>query len=194
MEGNSEVVTNVQSWVIEYSDALFDWAYFKTSKREVAEDLVQDTFLAAFQSYHTFKFESNPKSWLNTILNNKIVDYYRKSAAQATVLNGENNRQAYAITESFFDQNDKWKSEPESIWKDDLHLLDDEDFNGVMRTCLEDLPETWRNAISFKYLFSRDLKEICQELNLSMSNYWQVIHRAKLMLKKCLEVKYFNQL
>lgn len=194
MEGNSQVITDIESWVLEYGDALFDWAYYKTSKREIAEDLVQDTFLAALQKGNKFRGESSPKSWLLKILNNKIIDYYRKSASQATVFTAQFENKAYSITESFFDHNDNWKATPESIWEADFQLLDDEDFNRVMAICLDDLPENWRNAISFKYLFSKEPKEICQELGVTMSNYWQVIHRAKLLLKKCLEVKYFNQL
>jgi RNA polymerase sigma-70 factor (ECF subfamily) len=53
---------------------------FKTSSKEIAEDLVQDTFLAAFHKIDSFEGKSQPKTWLFSILNNKVIDYYRLSA------------------------------------------------------------------------------------------------------------------
>ena len=70
----------IENWVNQYSDALFSWAYYKTSSKETAEDLVQDTFLAAYHKIDSFKGNSQPKTWLFSILNNKIIDYYRLSA------------------------------------------------------------------------------------------------------------------
>ena len=64
----------VSAWVNSYGDNLYTHAYFKTSSKEIAEDLVQETFVAAFQSYDKFKRESNPKTWLFSILKNKIVE------------------------------------------------------------------------------------------------------------------------
>ena len=70
----------VSKWVGEYGDDLYSWAFYKTSSRETAQDLIQETFLSAFKSYKKFKYESQPKTWLFKILNNQIIDYYRKSA------------------------------------------------------------------------------------------------------------------
>lgn len=194
MDDQLKTTADIETWVHEYADALFDWAFYKTSRREVAEDLVQDTFIAALQHGDQFRGDSSPKSWLMKILNNKIIDYYRKTASQATVLSSGTGDKAFDATELFFDENGNWISKTIVSWKDDAHLLDDEEFNRILAGCLENLPENWRQAVTFKYLFEKPAPEICQELNLSMSNYWQVIHRAKLLLKKCLDVRYFKQL
>lgn len=68
----------ISSWVHRFSDDLYAWALHKTNHKEIAEDLVQDTFLAAFHHLDSFKAESSPKTWLFRILNNKIIDFYRK--------------------------------------------------------------------------------------------------------------------
>lgn len=183
--------TTVEIWVNEYNDALFSWAFYKTSSRESAEDLVQDTFLAAYHKLDSFKGNSQPKTWLFSILNNKIIDHYRLSAktTKKTVSLSEDN--AYEITEGFFDETENWKSTTiNPIWNQDEELLDNPEFNNVMKHCMDDLPENWNFAITSKYLTNKKAAEICQDLNITVSNYWQIIHRAKLVLKKCLEMKW----
>jgi len=38
----------VSKWVVEYEDDLYSWAFYKTSSREIAQDLIKETFLLAF--------------------------------------------------------------------------------------------------------------------------------------------------
>ena len=182
---------DIENWVKTYGDDLYSWAFHKTNSRQLAEDLVQETFLAAYKSYDSFKGQSNVKTWIFKILNNKIVDYYRKSARQH--FNNPHDQKGLESIADIFDQNDNWKTNDlEDAWMDEKHLLDDPDFNQVMDFCMNDLPTSWRIAVLQKYHFEKDAQSICQELNISTSNYWQIIHRAKLLLKKCLEKKWFS--
>ena len=57
---------------------MYSRAFLKVSNAEMAADLVQDTFLAATEKMESFKKDSSPKTWLFSILNNKIINYYRK--------------------------------------------------------------------------------------------------------------------
>lgn len=183
----------ISNWVNEYGDALFDWAYYKTSKRELAEDLVQETFLAAVENVSKFREESSPKTWLFTILNNKIINHYRKNAKQDIVVEIPESSKAKEFTDSFFDENGSWNANYQHMsLTEEKHLLDDDDFNKVMAMCMDHLPDNWRKAVSYKYLIDKNPKDICQELKITLSNYWQVIHRAKLMLKKCIEINYYK--
>lgn len=185
--------TTIKDWVIAHSDTLYTWALSKTSSIEIAEDLVQETFLAATVSYDKFQNKSNPKTWLFSILNNKIIDHYRKKSNAPSSLDQLKEQKANQFTNSLFNENEKWNpSEMNSIWDDEMNLLDDINFNKTMNFCMEDLPEKWRIAISSKYLLERTAEEICQELELTTTNYWQIIHRAKLLLKKCIE-KHWRQ-
>ncbi len=187
--------SNVMAWVNDYGDTLYSWAHHKTSNKEQAEDLVQDTFLSALKSYDSFGGKSNPKTWLFTILNNKIIDYYRKASTRMERLDSSENQATYQVTESLFDHNDNWKANGlEVLWQQEENLMDDPSFEGVFANCMDDLPTDWRIAISSKYLFEKNTSQICQELNITTSNYWQVIHRAKLLLKKCLEAGWFEKL
>ncbi|MEP3584025.1 MAG: sigma-70 family RNA polymerase sigma factor [Cyclobacteriaceae bacterium] len=170
-----------------FGDALMSWAFHKTGIQSTAEDLVQETFMSAWKSFGTFKGQSQVKTWLFKILNNKIIDYYRKSSRQGERLLME----PYA--EGVFDQNDNWNPNGmESLWEQEQHLLDDEGFNKVMTQCMDDLPTNWRIAMLMKYYMGKESKEVCQQLEITSSNYWQILHRAKLMLKQCLELKWFS--
>ena len=97
------------------------------------------------------------------------------------------------FTNSFFNSGDNWNTNGlEEAWENESHLLDNESFTQIMDICMEDLPSKWRMAILSKFILDKDAGLICQDLNITKSNYWQVIHRAKLMLKKCLELKWFG--
>jgi RNA polymerase sigma-70 factor (TIGR02943 family) len=176
----------VAKWVGDYSDDLFSWAYHKTSSKEVAEDIVQDTFIAALKGIDRFKGDSNPKTWLTSILNNKIIDYYRKQARSFKTV-ADNDE----MTNSVFDSNERWaNTTPDPMWEEETHLLDNPDFNDVLAGCMEALPEKFRIAVNAKYVLDKKAELVCQELDCTPSNYWQMIHRGKLLLKKCLEKKW----
>lgn len=185
---------SVKDWVHSFGDELFSWALHKTSDREVAEDLVQETFFSAFRSFDSFKGQSIAKTWLFKILNNKIIDHYRKSSQQLFI-NFEDfvGNQAKSDIIGLFDHLGNWTPNGlEHEWSNEGHLLDDPEFNEVMEKCMDDLPETWKTVVLWKYHLDKKAREICQELDITPSNYWQILHRAKLLLKKCLELKWFT--
>lgn len=182
----------IKDWVLEYSDRLYAWALSKTSSIETAEDLVQETFLAAVVSFDNFKNKENPGTLLYSILNHKIIDHYRKKSSSTSSLSVLTENQAIASTDGLFNADERWMNRSnKSLWEDETQLLDNNEFIQIMEFCMAELPDKWRIAIGSKYLLERKTDEICQELNYTTTNYWQVIHRAKLLLKKCIE-KYWN--
>lgn len=178
----------LERWVNEYADALFSWAYHKTLSKETAEDIVQETFLAATKSFEKCKNPDQPKSWLFAILNNKIIDHFRKKAKSIHQIQTPLEKESAQFIDNFYNQDDNWTSDARALFSsEEKHLLDNPVFNELLEKCLNDLPEKWKTAILSKYLLEKDGKEICQELEITPSNYWQVIRRAKLFLKVCLE-------
>jgi len=178
----------IKDWVHLYSDGLYSWALTKVSSVEMAEDLVQETFMAAFATFDKFENKSKPKTWLFSILNHKIIDHYRKKNNAHQSLDQLTELKATQYTDSLFDKNGNWNSmEINSLWASEPHLLDDPIFNNALKLCMANLPEKWSNAIHAKYLLEKKPDEICHELELSTTNYWQILHRAKLLLKKCIE-------
>ncbi len=98
----------VANWVNSYADDLFSWALYKVSDTPLAEDLVQETFLSAFKAFDSFKEDANPKTWLFRILNNKIIDHYRKASNHSKPEMDE--AQAENYSNSFFDDYDNWEA------------------------------------------------------------------------------------
>ena len=181
----------LEQWVNQFSDELYSWAFFKTSSKEVAEDLVQDTFMAAFYKIDTFQGKSQPKTWLFSILNNKVIDYYRLSARTTNKNFSLTENSGYELSDGLFNTYGCWKSNDiNAAWDQDQELLDNPEFNSIIENCMDDLPQKWKLAVTSKYLSDKKTETICQELEITTSNYWQIVHRSKLLLKKCLELKW----
>jgi RNA polymerase sigma-70 factor (ECF subfamily) len=191
-KGVSTHSTVIKEWVQLYADGMYAWAYYKTSNGPLAEDLVQDTFLAALQSFDKFKQESQPKTWLFSILNNKIVDHYRKQFRNPVInTGGEDDTLAF-----YFDsEGGGWREEtrPQEWSTGDTNLLDDNEFRNVLQHCMKLLPGNWFTALTLKYLEQKDGKAICKDLGITPSNFWQILHRAKLQLRACLEQQWFKK-
>jgi len=179
----------LKEWVALFTQNLFVWAHYKVSDKAIAEDLVQETFLAAYQSFGNFRSESGPKTWLFSILNNKIADHLRKKIKEPFISEGK------AGLEIYFDGSGEWNTDAspqEWLAAEEQELLDNTDFRNTMQRCMERLPNKWGAAIQLKYLEEKDGQAICQDLEISPSNFWQILHRAKLQLRKCLETNWFK--
>jgi RNA polymerase sigma-70 factor (ECF subfamily) len=177
----------ISNWVNLYTDGLFSWALSRTSHKEAAEDLVQDTFIAALQGYEKYEQLSNPKTWLFSILNHKIIDYHRSKFRSQAVFQ-------QSATEQFFDEKGKWRQdEMPHVWNENQeNLLDNAEFRNELQKCLNKLPESWFSVIEMKYLMEIKSEEICQVMGINITNLWQIIHRSKLQLRKCIELGWFK--
>ncbi len=188
-----------KEWVTNYGDYLYSIALLKTNNKEVAEDLVQDTFLSAIKASQNFRGDSSEKTWLTSILKNKIIDFYRKK----DVLK---NYDSYVDeTESSFDaaffQTDNlssahWKKDAiPASWSENADLkINENEFYSVVKLCVEKLPTKLLPIFTAKFIDDEDSEKICKDYNISSSNYWVIIHRAKLLMRSCLEKNWFINL
>lgn len=180
-ENNSNYI--LTQWVNEHTDALFSYALKRINDVQVAEDLVQTTFLAAHQSFDKFQHKSSPKTWLFSILKNKILDYLRQVYR---------NKETFSEQDStdWFDEKGHWKSEfAPQPWETD-NLLDDLEFRKTFAFCIENLPERWKQSVMIKYLESEITIE---EIGLSKANYWKMLERARTQLRDCLTKNWFER-
>jgi RNA polymerase sigma-70 factor (ECF subfamily) len=143
--------------------------------------------LAAAERFETFKGDSSPKTWLFSILNHKIIDVYRKKVKQPISMDAQ-------TFSKFFEADGGWQEakQPKDWHEDDQHLLDDSEFQQVLKKCLDALPEKWNMCVKLKYLSGKNGEEICQELDIAPTNFWQIVHRAKLQLRDCVEHNWFK--
>ncbi|MFP4367752.1 MAG: sigma factor-like helix-turn-helix DNA-binding protein, partial [Bacteroidales bacterium] len=87
-----------------------------------------------------------------------------------------------------------WKDgrTPDDWHEEEDHLLDNTDFRNILKKCMDDLPDKWYACIQLKFLENKKGEDICQEIGITPSNFWQIIHRAKLQLRDCIEINWFD--
>jgi len=182
---------NPSSWVKIYGDTLYRFTCLRINDKEIARDLVQETFLAALRNSKTYKGEISEKNWLFTILKNKIIDHYRK---KSSVLISE-VEELCASTNQFFDENEHWKQEyvPKEWSVDYSTPVENKEFLEILNKCMDRLSELLKIVFTMKYLDEKESDEICKELAITTSNYWVILHRAKLNLRACLEKNWINK-
>jgi RNA polymerase sigma-70 factor (TIGR02943 family) len=174
-----------ESWVKAYADDLYRFAAKRIADPELCKDLVQDTFLAAIKNLSGFHGNSTEKTWLTSILKNKITDFHRR---KATVVLTHELLSAAEESTDFFEENGHWKkkNEPEPWGIEEANFLENEELEKILQDCMKKLPSHWSIVFSMKYMDEEDSAHICKELNLTPSNFWVIIHRAKLSLRACI--------
>jgi RNA polymerase sigma-70 factor (TIGR02943 family) len=179
---------NPHGWVGNYADILYSYAIARINDEEQARDLVQETFLAALERVDKFEGRSSESTWLMAILKNKVIDVYRRSSAglrkRTDVLTAEEEQQ------DFFDPIDgHWKRAycPGELEADLQDPVVQKELGRVLQTCLGKLPTLWLSVFTMKHVDDAASEIICRELKLTPSNFWVIIHRAKLNLRACLQ-------
>lgn len=180
---------NPDKWIDNYADALYSYALPRVNDAALAEDLVQETFLSAWKAREGFKGEASEKSWLFTICKNKIIDHYRKKAKDITQPLSESH-----ATDGLFDEAGHWTQEqaPGNWGINYQQSIDNKDFYKVLEACKKKLQDLQQSVFVMKYMEDLDAADICKALGITASNYWVLIHRAKLQLRTCLEKNWIN--
>lgn len=174
-------------WVKEYGDLLFRFACARVSDRGRAEDLVQETFLSAIKGYENFANRSSEKSWLFSILKNKIIDYYRSKGRNSTDYYEDSDTIDHLFTES-----GKWNTPVQPWVMNPEESLQNSEFRNILEECIKHLPETQQQVFAFRDLDGLTGEEICKILSLTSSNLWVLTHRARHSLRDCLTHNWFG--
>ncbi|MEW9051954.1 MAG: RNA polymerase sigma factor [Neobacillus sp.] len=74
-----ESTHQIEEWFIQYERDVTNYLVYYTGMADV-EDLVQDTFLRAFQAFERYRNEASPKTWLISIARNTAIDSFRKKS------------------------------------------------------------------------------------------------------------------
>ena len=174
-------------WVDLYSDLLYRYALTRVRNAEIAEDLVQETFLAALKSHKNFKGESTEKSWMVGILKHKILDYYRKVSKneELQVISEGGTEKAYFESELRSSPNKEWSLDPHE-------QLERKELANTLQHCLANIPPKLAEVFTMRELNHMPTEEICKELNLSPTNVWVILHRARARLQNSLELKWLK--
>ncbi len=181
---------NPNTWVDKYSDKLYRFALMRVSDKEVAQDLVQDSFLSALKNAANYRGEISELNWLYTILKSKIIDHYKKASTRLSENVGDTPLDFY------FKGGGSWhKNTAPDNWgvSYDEDRVETGDFYRVIETCKTKLKEIQNAVFTMKYMDDLNSDDICKELGISSSNYWVLLHRAKLQLRECIERNWFDK-
>ncbi len=178
-------------WVDQHGDFLFQFALARVGSREAAEDLVQDTFLAAYRAQKAFSGQSVERTWFIGILKHKIVDHFRTKGRERTASELGSSDEAWA---GFFDQSGRWQVKPADWGEQPGAALERQEFWSVFRRCLSELPQRLAAAaFALREVDQLSPTEVCEVLNVTPGNLRVLLHRARMQLRRCLECRWFQR-
>jgi len=189
-------LSDPERWVEEHGDYLFKYALLRLRDVAKAEDAVQETFLAALKGGKSFAGRSAEKTWLVGIMKNKIGDYYRKASRETSFTDldfYQDEESDRFVSDGAFKGGwihelgpMEWSAEPGAS-------LDNKAFWQAFHDCAGKLPKNITAAFCLREVDDIDSKEICRMLNISESNLWVMLHRARMALRRCLEINWFGK-
>ena len=166
-------------------------AQLQLRDRESAEDVVQDTLLAALAGRDGFTGKSSVKTWLTGILKHKIVDAIRRRQRDPVLESSLPEEVDLEDFDGVFKGTGGWDLRP-SEWGDPESALNRQQFFDVMQFCLDKLPPNTGRVFMMREVLELDSEEICKELRITANNLWVILYRARMALRECLEQNWFG--
>lgn len=182
------------SWVDEHGDYLFRYAVVRLRDESLAEDCVQEALLSAIQAIDSYGGKSTERTWLTGILKHKIIDYFRKHSREVPIDPSDTDLSEF---DPLFEREDEFVDH----WHDSLspriwrrspdEALQENEFFGVLQGCMSKLPERVASVFALREMNGLETDEICEILSVSSSNFWVMMHRARMALRRCIEINWF---
>ncbi len=181
-----------ETWLAEHGDTLFRYALLRARDRDTAEDLVQETLLAALRSHRDFAGHSSERTWLIGILKHKLADYWRRLGHETPLEHATEADDPDELLDLVFDaeNNDHWRTRP-LHWLDPDAALEQQQFWKALSDCVGALPPAQAQTFALCEIDGVTGAEACKVLGVSPTNLWVLLHRARLRLRQCLEIHWF---
>jgi RNA polymerase sigma-70 factor (ECF subfamily) len=158
---------------------------------ELAEDVVQETLVAALAGRSGFSGRSSVRTWLTGILRHKIVDAIRQRQRQPRPLAALDSEADLDDFDAMFHEDGHWASPP-ADWGDPEQALSRQEFMDVLELCLEKLPPNTARVFVMREVLELTTDEICKELTITANNLWVILYRARMALRGCVEQNWFG--
>jgi RNA polymerase sigma-70 factor (ECF subfamily) len=188
--GNDPKTPEPEKWVARHGDYLYRYALSRVGDRAAAEDVVQETLVAALRGWYRFQGRSRLRTWLTGILKYKIIDHLRSRRRELPTEDAERLADAAAPD---FDHKGRWKTRPHGWGSDALSAIERKEFRAFLFECLAGLPERTARIFVLREMQEHTTEEICAEMGISATNSWTMLHRARMALRRCLESLWLKQ-
>lgn len=171
-----------ENWVDAYGDYLFRYAFSRLRDANSAEETVQETFLAGIRYLDQFTGRGSEQAWLLGILKRKIVDFIRRREKHQRAAAYEDEQDPSA---QLFDQRGNWRMEnlPWAMRPD--RRIEHRELLDIVRDCLTRIPSNQADVFVLSVMEQLESDEICKQLEITPSNLWVRLHRARLALARC---------
>ena len=185
-------------WLARFGDELYRFALGRVRDEATAQELVQDTLVSALEALASFRGQASERTWLFVILKRKLLDHYRRRARSPLVPLELSPEQA-PEADYFRPADGHWREQQlPSPWqvggaqgRGDV-LLEQAELQRVLGACQQRLSAQQQAVFGLRFVEELGAAQICQQLGLSPANYWVLVHRAKLQLRRCLEKNWFQ--
>lgn len=182
--------TDPNTWVSQYGDTLYRYALMRLRDPSLAEDIVQETFLAGIKSIDHYAGKSTEKTWLIGILKHKIIDHFRKSKHEQQT---DELESVPDISDELFDEHGHWNT-PVNQWKNPDQTLEQQEFWKVFSDCISNLPAHLADLFVLREISGLKSEDACKVLDISTTNnMWVMLSRARMRLRECLDTNWFNK-
>jgi len=148
-------------------------------QRELAEDAVQDAFIAAFKNIEQFEQRSSLKTWLHRITVNAALTRLRRI-----------NKRAEQSIDELLPEFDHYECRNEYSWTfltSIEEVLDSENLTERVKHYINELPDSYRIVLLLRDIEGFNTAEVAEQLSISEANVKVRLHRARAALKKLLE-------
>ncbi|MEM9352681.1 MAG: sigma-70 family RNA polymerase sigma factor [Planctomycetota bacterium] len=178
-------VIDPDRWLDDYGDFLYRYAMKRLRDADASEEVVQETFVAGLRAAKQFQGRGAERAWLLGILKRKIIDYIRARQRVQTV-----DTEGDDISGVLFDDTGHWRDDPRLFGEHPAKPLENREFWKALQGCIQALPQRQGDAFTLREIEQMPSEEICKVLGVSSSNYWVLLHRARLRLAACLKTKW----
>lgn len=174
----------------EHRSYLVRYAMLQLRDPHLAEDVVQETLVAAIEGSSRFSAQSTLRTWLVGILKHKILDVLRKQAREPG-LDVPDGEEGDDLVDALFEKNGHW-ADPPRTWADPEQSMENASFWEVFERCNQRMPVNTARVFMMREFMDMSTEEICQDLAISTTNCWVLLHRARLALRECLDLNWFG--
>jgi RNA polymerase sigma-70 factor (TIGR02943 family) len=186
----SPPLPSFEQQLVGHRDYLLRFARLQLRNEAWAEDAVSDTLLAALAKPQSFDNRSQLKTWLVGILKHKVIDALRHHSREVSGLDNPDDDETDPLEYLGFKANGHF-SQPPAEWGNPEQNTNSRQFFEVLDACTNKLPANQGRLFLMREWLELSSEEICKELNLTPTNLYVQLHRARLRLRECLELNWF---
>ncbi|MEY3169235.1 MAG: hypothetical protein RL421_478 [Actinomycetota bacterium] len=173
-ESAAERTKRFERDALQYMNQLYAAAMRYTKNPEDAQDLVQDTYIKAYNSFHQFEPGTNLKAWLYRVLTTTFINTYRKDQRRPQTSDSE--LEDWQIAEASSHTSDQGKSTEDVV----LENLPDSD----IKNALAEIPEEFRMAVYLADVEGFSYKEIAEIVGVPAGTVMSRLHRGRKQLRE----------